>query len=457
MSTLGHAATSNRAQTDRPRAELCLTEEFGKLVRTASRRPLLRREIDESLVPAGYDPDEVWRALTAMRHASAYVNPFVIHNSLGTLTEWFTTPASLQHTLERIGALTRRGSQLDSMVGERDGSHFVTQPYIEEILSNLRYDGFPSDYESIRAVLLGERGPMGTAERLALNFHESMLSLGDLADRPIGPGVIRELHARLSRGIDPEASPECSPSYPVDNYGGTHAPLPTLDDALAFETDLCCGRLTEPTLHDILLSLLTNCFFWRYSPFGRFDNFIGCSVSRLFLYKAGYPVFRYVPKASLYERWRAGSLDRAAGYTYEESVVPFGNTRDYTARYDSLMKLMLDSVEKMTASLGLRKQSDDSAIADIPGIPYLNHRQQEVLRQAVLRPDVEFRVRAHQELYGVAHSTARSDLVRLAELGLLSQGTRGSANVYYPSPHMKELIARLAGPQRAVIASRPGV
>lgn len=430
------------------------TMEFLELVRRAHRAPLLRRELDEKYVPAGYASDEVWSALTSLRRAQAYHNPFVAYTERGVKSEWYTIPASLAAAVDRIGSLTQRGSKLDSIVGERNDTHFVTQAYIEEMLANLRYDGYPGDYEGVRAVLLGEREPVGVAQTVARNFHAIMVGFGNpgsmtatpaatASGLEIDPPTMRMLYRRLIEGVPADATPLVETCFPVDSYVGLsqESSRPSLDYLLETEAQLAAGTLTEPTLHCIVLSLLVNCFFWRYSPFPQFNNFMGCIVSRLFLYNAGHPVFRYLPKASIYAAWQSGALRNEVPYSFEEAVEDHGDSADYTALYDSLMRLMLRSVEELQQAMCARKQADDDVLSAIGRVPYLNHRQVEVLRQAVLEPAAAFRIAAHQKKYGVAYSTARADFLKLAELGLLSQGLQGSAYVYYASPQIRSALA----------------
>lgn len=425
-------------------ANLFDTAEFRELVRRSNRGPLLRREVADDEWPKGWERDEVWHALSAVRRSEAYYNPFQIAGPSHPKSEWYVLPGSMQTNVASIAARTQRGSLLDSVAQEHEGARFITEQYVQEILANARYDGFLADYEGIRSVLLGDRTPMGTAEHLAANFHRIMVEMGRFALDDVTPQTICSLYNALCAGIEHEVALDVEPSCPVASSGRTLIGRePTFDNLLATEADLMTGALCEPTLPRIVLSLLVNCFFWRFKVFPRFNNFMGCILSRLFLYKEGYPVLRYAPKAWLYERWRVndwGALGCTLSYRFEEAVVEHEDSDDFTVLYDSIMRLMLVSVERMEQSLGMRRLSDERAFAGIGRIPYLSYRQTEVLRKAVLEPQYEFGIREHQRKYGIAYSTARSDLMKLAERGYLSQTLCGSKIVFCASPTLPSLL-----------------
>lgn len=430
---------------------LIYTQEFGMLLGRAQRAPILRRELTGEYVPAGYTADEAWDALTVIRRSQAVVSPDTKRVGAANLIGWRTTPESLARSLRLISAHTQRGSLLDSLAAERSGRRFVTQQYIEEMLTNLRLDAFPSDYEEVRAALLGEVPPADDAQKLALNFHRIMNDMGDYADAPLDAGLLGELHARLTSGVaaTPPVAEQHSPLEPFYVLRARPGAAPgegALDEEmLGVVADIANDRLTDPEQHPVMTSMLVNCQFWHDAVFPRCNNLMGCVASRLYLYRHGFPVFRYVPKIALIWAWRNGWEKSPRGYTLEESHVPDGRLGvDWTPYYDTLMSLMLGHVLAMERSLGTRKAANDEVLEQVGAIPRLNARQADVLRRAVVDPGSEFRISWQRERYGVVYSTARADLEGLVEMGLLARGMAGSAYVYRPAPGLAARAADLA-------------
>lgn len=420
---------------------LLRSPEFQELLHETSRRPLIRRELADFELPKGASAEEVWGSLTAMRRSIAYFSPNVECSASAAHMNWHTVPASLQYSLSRLTELTQRGSELDSIIEERRSSRFVTQQYIEEILANLEYDGFEPDYESIRATLLAERPGKSAPAKLASNYHAIMQHLDDFADRPFDRSLLEEFYSLLIEGITSEEL--------VDS--ASRLVLPRIDDTATrdfrLETVVAIGNdlMTEPSQSPIMVSMLINCKFWRYSLFGQCNNLVSNIASRFYLLKKGYPAFRYIPKTKILDEWkRLGTNMAGAAYTYEEAHPTEGSDTDWTPYYDTMMKLMLRSVEKTHRTLLELKEADDSLISAIDGIDNLNYRQAMLLQQAVLNPGAEFRIATHEKKHGIVYSTARADLEQLAERGFLARMTIDTANVYKADARLRFLLEQYA-------------
>ena len=75
-----------------------------------------------------------------------------------------------------------------------------------------------------------------------------------------------------------------------------------------------------------------------------------------------------------------------------------------------------------------------------------NHRQLVLLAHAIRHPDAAYTIREHRTSHGVACATARADLLRLAELGLLDRRRSGKkTNVFDAPPDLEDRIHSLAG------------
>jgi hypothetical protein len=425
--------------------------ELEDLLALTARRPVLRRDFVDSAppVPGGPDPGDVWDAVRRVRKAQATCYP-AIHYFRDEATGgviarhgWSTFPDSLSYNLRQITRLTRKGSDIDLFVGEREDSGFVTQPYIEELRANLAYDGFATDYEQLRSTLLGESAPSTVAQRVALNYHRIMVDMPALHDS--GQLTIEDalsLYHRLMGDVPHDVIPELAPGTPIPLFGALaiDAPLPL---ALASACALFNGELSSPLLDPVMLSLDINCFFWFNRVFPAFNNLMGCVFSRYYLCRAGFPVFRYLPKVLMYKYWGEGAYGDRMPCSLRESFVFDEDSIDYTMVYDCVLRLMVEYLDGMLDSMRGIKTADDLAIDAIGRIPHINFRQSEVLRRAVLEPEATFYIRSHQNRYKVAYSTARCDLMRLVELGMLAESFEGAAICYRAAPHLKAKLAQI--------------
>jgi Fic family protein len=71
----------------------------------------------------------------------------------------------------------------------------------------------------------------------------------------------------------------------------------------------------------------------------------------------------------------------------------------------------------------------------------LNHRQVALLSHALRHPGEDYTVESHRRSHRVTTQTARTDLLRLTERGLLEQRKRGRAFVFRAPDDLRERIA----------------
>lgn len=422
--------------------------EFSAVIRRAWERPLLRKDFDCMPLPVGVDREEAWLALKAIRRAQAFYSPAALKTVHGSSNNWYTIPESMHASLRAIANLTQKGSELDLIAQERKGRRFITQAYVEEILASLAYDGYDTTYEHLRAVLLEERKPEDTAEIIAVNYHHIMQSLDEYSGKPFSAGVLQELYDALMCGVPEDIASE---GQSLAARGTPHSPLESHYVVVNSEdeapTDLSSvvvivqqkAEMT-PDFDPIMASMLVNCQFWRTLVVPCCNNLMGCVASRLFLCQQGFPVFRYMPKVLILDKWRRGYYDGFVEATYQQVMERAEDDMDWTLYYDIFMKLMLKEIEATKRALTQRKVADDRAIEEIGTIPYLSHRQQDILRQAVLSPDKVFTISAHRKRYGTAYSTARADLEKLADAGYLLRRMKGSAFAYVAAPDLRTLL-----------------
>ena len=70
----------------------------------------------------------------------------------------------------------------------------------------------------------------------------------------------------------------------------------------------------------------------------------------------------------------------------------------------------------------------------------LNHRQRELLLDAVRHPDKIYRIDQHKQIQDISYQTARTDLLALAKLKLMRSERIGKAFVFAP---VKDLVEKL--------------
>lgn len=94
------------------------------------------------------------------------------------------------------------------------------------------------------------------------------------------------------------------------------------------------------------------------------------------------------------------------------------------------------------------QQSLERLLASAPLLrSRLNHRQRSLLAHALKHPGTSYRIDAHQRSHGISYQTARTDLMGLADLGLLNTVKEGKAFLFYASPELERHLRSMAETQ----------
>lgn len=93
--------------------------------------------------------------------------------------------------------------------------------------------------------------------------------------------------------------------------------------------------------------------------------------------------------------------------------------------------------------LAKKSAETSESLAALGNHPGLNHRQALLIQHAVRHPNTHYTIAAHSARQAVTYATARTDLLRLTEVGLLEKRKVGHAFSFFAP---KDLRERLASP-----------
>ena len=87
-----------------------------------------------------------------------------------------------------------------------------------------------------------------------------------------------------------------------------------------------------------------------------------------------------------------------------------------------------------------QRQAETLLPSSSPLAARLNHRQRALLLNALRELGRQYRIAGHQQALQVTYQTARTDLLNLANAGLMNQQKIGSAFVFEGAPNVAERL-----------------
>ena len=112
------------------------------------------------------------------------------------------------------------------------------------------------------------------------------------------------------------------------------------------------------------------------------------------------------------------------------------------------LRVMVQAIRALHSNVARKSREMEKLSQVIRGSDFaaaLNHRQIALLGHLLKHPDQIYSIASHRRSHGVSYQTARTDLISLAELGLLEVSKRGRQLIYRRSPGFEENLRDLKG------------
>jgi hypothetical protein len=119
-----------------------------------------------------------------------------------------------------------------------------------------------------------------------------------------------------------------------------------------------------------------------------------------------------------------------------------GDTTYFLLHQLAVIRQATENLHTYLAHVANEQQNTEQLLAASQSLrSHLNHRQVALITHALKHPGEKYFVETHQRTHGVVYQTARTDLLKLASLGLLHQGRSGRAFHFTAPDDLKERIA----------------
>lgn len=399
--------------------------------------------------PAGLDHQSWWAGVKIARQALS--RPLPLIDKQGRPMS-FATPDPVLKALYEIDRRAAGEIVMDNpIVSGEDRNRYLINSLIEEAITSSQLEGASTTREVAKDMLRSGRKPRDPSERMILNNYRVMEQIRRLKNQPFAPELILELHQIATDGtLDPadaagrfrRADERISVMDPTRSVI-LHTP-PEADSLPERLARLCAfanqPASDEPFVHPVVRAILIHFMLGYDHPF--YDG-NGRTARALFywsLARSGYWLMEYV---SISRLLRQAPAQYARAYLHTE-------TDDNDTTY--FIVHQLEVIEQAIAALHgylKRKMGEqrnaESLLREAPRLSdQLNHRQVAVLSHALRHPGHGYTVKSHQRSHRITTQTARTDLQKLAELGLLDQRQRGRAFVFVAWPDLAERL-RAAG------------
>ena len=362
----------------------------------------------------------------------------------------YMLPDQVQQALHRIDSQARGRIGTSEYVTTPDiRDRFIVNSLIEEAITSSQLEGASTTRVVAANMLRSGRRPRDRSERMILNNYRAMEDIRRLCNAPLTIDVLMRLHATLAADTldDPDVEgriqgPDDDRVQVWDNRDQQvlHTPPPAgeLPDRMQAMLRFANEDVDDdPFVHPVIRAIALHFWLAYDHPFQDGNGRAARALFYWSILRHDYWMFEFTSIS----RFLAEAPARyARAFLYTETD---GNDLTYFIVHQvEVMLRALSDVESY-----IEKKIEQTRVVErmLTQATDLNHRQLSLLAHAIRHPDTEYTIRSHRTSHSVVYATARADLFRLAELGLLERRRIGRKTfVFRVPPNLEERIRSFA-------------
>ncbi len=395
--------------------------------------------------PEGLDHESWWAGIRMARQAM--MRPLPLIDKQGRSIQ-FAAPDPVLLALHEIDRHAAGEIVMDNpVVSGEDRNRYLVSSLIEEAITSSQLEGASTTREAAKDMLRSGRKPRDRSERMILNNYQVMELVRRLKDEPFSPERILEMHRIVTDGTldqSDAAGRFRRNDERISVMDATHTVvLHTPPDAASLPERLerlCAfanqSHRDEPFVHPVIRAILVHFMLGYDHPFVDGNGRTARALFYWSVARSGYWLMEYL---SISRLLMTAPAQYGRAYLHTE-------TDDNDATYFIIyhLEIIQKAIEALHDYLKRKMREQrraESLLRQAPGLAdQLNHRQVAVLSHALRHPGHGYSVKSHKHSHRITTQTARTDLLKLAELDLVDQRKRGRAFIFHAHPDLAERI-----------------
>jgi Fic family protein len=315
-------------------------------------------------------------------------------------------------------------------------NRYLVNSLMEEAIRSSQLEGATTSRRVAKELLRSGREPQDRSERMILNNFRALQFMRDEMGDELTPDTVLELHRIITDGTleSPDAAGRLQQPgegrvgvYDRDDGRRVHTPPPA--EELPERLRRLCDFANEPDdsepfVHPVLRAILLHFCLAYDHPF---EDGNGRTARILFFWSMrahGYWLVEYLPISKIL-REAPAQYERA----FLETETDEGDTTYFLIHQLQAIERAIEELHDYLA----RKMSEVKEVEELlQGEDGFNHRQLSLLSDALRHSDRSYSFGGHAKIHRVTHETARADLARLRDRGLLVVRKVGREYVFEP-------------------------
>ena len=342
----------------------------------------------------------------------------------GEQNMWFCRQSHLNERLNQIDIVAK--SNIYNYIPDQMQSAVIFDALINEAFNSSVIEGAFSTKKRSREMIKNKETPKDKSELMIINNYEALEFVLENLEKPINEDIVLTIYRIVTKNtLDAKDQVEkyrddavfvIDPNMPDPIYEG-----PDQQKVQVMMDSLFDFINSEDGLHPICKSAIIHFYLVYIHPFFDGNGRTARCIAYMYLLQKGYDAFKFFSLSSL--------VKEARSKYYKAIKDVEDNESDITYFIIFYSKMILQSVSNILDIL--KKETVKSII--LQGIKknriVLSNRQKQAIN-TFIKKDKEITIAEYQKKYNVAYQTARTDLLQLEEIEVLTKTKEGKKFVF---------------------------
>lgn len=324
---------------------------------------------------------------------------------------------------------------------------YLVRSLIEEAMTSSQLEGAATTTQMAKDMLRSGRPPRDYGERMIWNNYATMRELKRWRQRPLTPDAVFEMHRMLTDGtLDRDRAGRfrhADEDIVIEDESGQvlHVPPPARE--LPQRLQALCDFANqsddgEPFIHPVVRAILIHFQIGYDHPFCDGNGRTARALFYWSMLRSGFWMAEYLSISRI--------LKQAPAQYMRSYLLTETDDSDATYFVSHQLDVLLKAIEGVHQYIARKQREHTDAAALLkPGSKLarqLNHRQRELLLNALKNPGKAFTIEVHRRTHDVAYQTARTDLLGLVGASLMKQHRQRNAYVFVARPDLAAKLRR---------------
>lgn len=388
-------------------------------------------------IPRRLDKALAWSVVKLARHGQ--LAPVI---SLGEPSEpcWFLSTPAIQRAVSHCDQKTTTAvlKYMTNQIGEGKQIEYLLNDLIDdEAISSSQLEGAATTTKVAKLLLSTQRGGRTPDEKMIVGNYKMMLCAWERRKEPLSLQLIQDLHREGVEGIDddeyrPGAFKDTDDVVVSDGRGGiAHQPPPAatlvqrLEALIEWVNSDHTTTNTASYIHPLIKAIILHFAIGFEHPFHDGNGRVARALFYWYVFKEGFPAFRYIAISSLLKR---APVKYGMSYMYTET-----DEMDLTYFVDYQCRMITEAIELFQENYDVALKSIrefEKFLFDSGLYGKLSDKQRTVFNVASSNRARHFTANNVRMNLGCSYNTAATILNGLVDLNLFKKRKEGKVWVY---------------------------